>query len=74
MVVFDFVCSLFKGFVVGNLVLAVLIYLEIWWKRQEHRKMLDSKRVILDRMQVDTMVKLKEERKSSKAAAAVTGG
>ena len=33
MVAFDFAYSLLKGFLLGNFVLAILIYLELWWKR-----------------------------------------
>jgi hypothetical protein len=48
---FAFVYSLVKGFILGNVVLAILRYLEDWWTRQEQGKMLRSKKLILDRME-----------------------
>ena len=49
--VFEFALSLFKGFMVGNCVLAILLYLEYWMKRQQHAKQLAHKKRILDQMQ-----------------------
>ena len=51
-----------KGFILGNCVLALLVYLELWWKRQEHGKMLASKKKILDRIEAEQAEK-KEKRK-----------
>lgn len=58
--------SLAKGFILGNCVLALLVYLEFWWKQQEHGKMLASKKKILDQIEVE-QAQLKEKRKKEAA-------
>ena len=49
--------SMSKGFILGNCVLALLVLLELWWKKQEHGKMLASKKKILDQMESEQVEK-----------------
>ena len=49
--------SMSKGFILGNCVLALLVCLELWWKKQEHGKMLASKKKILDQMESEQVEK-----------------
>lgn len=48
--VFESGWSLVKGFLLGNLVLVALVYLDHWWKRQEQGKIFDQKRLVLNQM------------------------
>lgn len=50
--------SFVKGFLLGNLVLAALVYLDYWWKRQEQGKVFEQKRLILNQMHETEIQKL----------------
>ena len=50
--------SFVKGFLLGNLVLAALVYLDYWWKRQEQGKVFEQKRLILKKMHETEIQKL----------------
>ena len=60
---FEIAWSLFKGFLLGNGVLALLIYLEFWWKRQENAKQLKHKKMVLDQMEQQLVAKKQELKK-----------
>lgn len=53
----DFLWSLLKGFLIGNCVCLLLVYLEFWYKRQEHGKKLNRKKKVLDQMEEETIQK-----------------
>lgn len=60
----EFVLSVSRGFILGALVLAVLLYLEHWWKKQEVEKLLMRKKRILAALEEREKSKLQDQKRA----------